>query len=182
MTLTASGAPIHHPRTCGPCDDCREALRDYATIPAYAEQLPKRSQEERDEAAFWERLSRPFTPPGLNPDAVGRSMRHACGTLAGEYARRFWTSRIAADKAAVPFTIPTAEQLRRHEQKFMPHERTQQAQHREAVRAVADTYDIDLDERDDPVVLAKRRTRKHASTNGQNKRGKDEIVVEGVAN
>jgi hypothetical protein len=103
-----------HPKRCGPCEDCREALVDYATIPAYAERLPQESEQERDEAAFWLRLNRPFAPPGLNPDAVGRSMRHASGHLAGEYARRFWQSRIAADKAAVPFTEPTDEELARH--------------------------------------------------------------------
>ena len=87
-------------------------------------------------------------------------MEYACGTVAGEYARRFWATRKAADEAAVPFTAPTAGQLRRHEEKFMPRERKHQASHREAVVEVADAYGVNLDERDDPVGLAKSRPRR----------------------
>jgi hypothetical protein len=139
--------PPLHPKGCGPCEDCREALADYATIPAYAERLPQDGDGAQElELAFWERLSQPFAPPGLDPNAVGHAMTYASGAQAGEHARRFWASRIAADKAAVPFTAPTAGQLRRHEQKFMPrdgwHHRDARKRHRQAAAEVARVYGL----------------------------------------
>jgi hypothetical protein len=54
---------------------------------------------------------------------------------------------------------PTRDQLVPHLERFMPRDRKQQAQHREAVEAVAAAYAIDLSGRDEPVMLAKSWTR-----------------------
>jgi hypothetical protein len=42
VTQKASAETPLHPNRCGPCEDCREALADYATIPAYAERLEEK--------------------------------------------------------------------------------------------------------------------------------------------
>jgi hypothetical protein len=128
---------VHHPGTCGPCDDCREALADYATIPAYKRQGPplpalpdkcstcgaryyKGEKEALREhillcGSWMKRLA--ALERDRKPVDAGKSMRHACGRLAGEFAETFWQNRERA-RAVAPPEQSTLDQLIRHADRF----------------------------------------------------------------
>lgn len=52
--------PVHHPDTCGPCEDCAEALEDYGALVA-ERRRPSGGLSLAERRAYWAVQERPTT-------------------------------------------------------------------------------------------------------------------------